>query len=129
MSEIYWLTRLDAIQGVAIAFAIVFGTLALVAWITHWTTLSYDPDGAYEPEIKFSNSTRWPAFITALITITLAVFIPNKKDMLMIWGIGGTIEYVQENETLQGLPDKCVQALDAWVDSWTEDKKTENSTE
>jgi hypothetical protein len=40
----------------------------------------------------------------------------------MIWGVGGTIDYVKSNATAKQLPDKCIEALDKWVDSLNEEK-------
>ena len=36
----------------------------------------------------------------------------------MIWGVGNVIDYVQTNETVKQLPDKVMNALDIWVDSY-----------
>ena len=45
-----------------------------------------------------------------------------QKEALTILGVGGTIEYVKDNETLKELPDKCVKALDMWVESLIKDE-------
>lgn len=42
---------------------------------------------------------------------------------MLIWGVGSTIDYIQDNETAKQLPDKCVNALDAWVESLSDDKE------
>lgn len=57
------------------------------------------------------------------------IFVPTTKEALMIYGIGGTIDYLKENPTAKQLPDKCVNALDKWADSWVneEDPKNENN--
>lgn len=45
----------------------------------------------------------------------------------MIFGVGGTVDYIKSNETINQIPDKCIKALDAWVDSLTENEsKNEN---
>lgn len=42
-------------------------------------------------------------------------------------GVGGTIDYIKSNEKIKQIPDKCFNALDAWVDSLTEkEHKDEN---
>lgn len=41
----------------------------------------------------------------------------------MIWGVGETIDYVKSNETAKQLPDKCIEALDKWVEGLNEDNK------
>ena len=48
---------------------------------------------------------------------------PNEKDAFLILGIGGTVDYLQNSEVAKGLPDKCINALDAWVESITEKKQ------
>ena len=55
------------------------------------------------------------------------IFIPTSKEAMLILGVGGTIDYIKKNETIQQIPDKCINALDAWVDSLTEkEQKNEN---
>ena len=67
-----------------------------------------------------SKNTRW--FITILIIGVLGcTFIPTRNDLLMIYGLGGTIDYVKSNDAAKQLPDKCVEALDAWVESLNKD--------
>ena len=56
-------------------------------------------------------------------TILGIVFIPSEQDMLLIYGVGTTLDYLQDNEKVQQLPDKCVDALDAWVESLSEEGK------
>ena len=53
----------------------------------------------------------------------LSILTPTTKEAMLIWGVGTTIDFIQENETVQQLPDKCVNALNAWVDSLNEEKK------
>jgi hypothetical protein len=60
------------------------------------------------------------------ICILIKIFVPTTKEALLIYGVGGTIDYVKSNPTAMKLPDKCVNALDKWVDSWTLDEKTDS---
>jgi hypothetical protein len=50
------------------------------------------------------------------------MFTPSTKEMMLIWGLGNTVDYIQENETVKELPDKCVKALEAWADSLIEEE-------
>ena len=58
--------------------------------------------------------------MVGIVAAIFAVFIPSKKDMYMIVGVGTTIDYVQKNETARQLPDKCIEALNNWVESLNE---------
>ena len=53
---------------------------------------------------------------TFIITLTVKAFVPSTKEALMIFGVGSTIEYLKSNEKAMQLPDKCIDALDAWVE-------------
>ena len=57
------------------------------------------------------------------IPIFLLLFIPSKRDMLMIIGIGGTIEYLKSNDTANKLPDKVIMAIDKLLDDTIEEEK------
>ncbi len=71
---------------------------------------------------KFKNMTiKCAAYIS--IPIFLLVFIPSKRDMLMIIGIGGTIEYLKSNDTAKKLPDKVIMAIDKLLDDTIEEEK------
>lgn len=119
MNEIYWITRLDIIICLAgvVTFICVFVAIGLgIAWFT---------DG--EDELLMSNETRKriaKAMLIPLVISTLIwTFVPNSKTALMIFGLGSTVDYIKENDTLQGIPDKCVKALDVWVDSLVEEEQ------
>ena len=113
MNEIYWLSRLDSIVTAFGVLAVVFGiaviSLAMLAAIDGKDELLME---AKRRDRLLRNSTI--AFIIACIGL---IFVPSSKEAMAIWGIGQTVDYIKENETLSGLPDKCVEALDAWLDS------------
>lgn len=58
-------------------------------------------------------------FFGAIITI----FVPSEKRLYAIYGIGGAIDYIKNNETAKQLPDKVIIALDKYIDSFNEDKE------
>ena len=118
MKELYFLTILDGIKtflstatGIGLAVGTVLvGFYALLRWIeTHNI-----------PAIK-----NWGI---ALISFGVSfgfvnVFIPTTEQATMIYGVGTVVDYVQNNEDIQKLPDKCVQALDMWVDNCIEEQQ------
>lgn len=59
-----------------------------------------------------------------LIAILGVIFVPTTKDALMIYGVGSTLEYIKQNETAKELPDKCIEVLDAYIESLNQ-KKTQ----
>lgn len=65
---------------------------------------------------RFTKTKNWT--YTLLIISTLVItFVPSKRDLYMIYGVGETIDYLKDNPTAKELPDKCIKALDTWVDN------------
>jgi hypothetical protein len=60
--------------------------------------------------------------VALTISVLGIIVIPTEEDMLLIYGVGTTLDYLQDNEKVQQLPDKCVDALEAWVESLSEEK-------
>ena len=62
------------------------------------------------------------AFITLFIAAIGTVFIPSNKQMLEIYGIGGTIDYIKSNDKAKELPDKVVDALTKYLETVGENR-------
>ena len=109
MTEIYWITRLEAVN-VLFEFMIA---ISAATFIINW----------FVNLVNDSHSISWQKCRIALFIIGVlgVTFVPTKSDMLLILGVGTTIDYVQSNDNINKLPDKCVDALNAWVDSLNDD--------
>ena len=67
-------------------------------------------------------------FVT-IIACFINFFIPTTNEALMIYGVGGTIDYIKSNDTAKQLPDKCIKALDKWVENLNEETQKQNDNE
>lgn len=122
MEELYWITRLDSviilikvimlISGLAIG---ILGIVAISSIIDSYNDNDYDKKGRrlIKKMIKIAS-------VVLVASVGMYILTPSTKDALMIWSVGGTIDWVKSNETAKQLPDKCVKALDKWVDSINE---------
>ena len=138
MNEIYWLTRLDGINVVVqviVIITVIISIISLVGYLVSIKNISY-----YKKRVKkgfkscevdveeWINSAKvWKKiqviFVPLLISSTLIkIFVPTTREAFVIYGVGGTIDYIKSNPTAKQLPDKCVKALDKWVDSWGVEK-------
>lgn len=115
MNEIYWITRLDTVQGFCIAFLTIGIAFIFIAVIRK--VISTD-----DTEPSITNKFKWTGIILTIIFTPLTMFVPSSRDAMLIFGIGPTIDYIQNNETAKQLPDKCINALDNWVESLNSDK-------
>lgn len=118
MKAIYWIQRLDNIYDAFIALLMVAVIAIIMLGIAY----------SVEEECKKPNDVtlkRWLVFsiVSATIFANGLIFMPTTEEALTIIGVGGAIEQLQEKDTLKELPDKCVRALDTWLDSLQEDKK------
>ena len=68
--------------------------------------------------------------IAFFVSVFINLFIPTTNQALLIYGVGGTIDYIKSNDTSKQLPDKCVKALDKWVENLIkEENHKENDNE
>lgn len=129
MAELYWITRLTAINSVFVAILIIGAILSVISLLAYTINkceeISSCEGSAYEKENKkykeMSMNYFKYFFVAAFFGIIGTVFVPTTKQALMIWGIGGTIDYIKSNPTAKQIPDKCIKALDKWVDSLSND--------
>lgn len=120
MNEIYWISRLDYINSLFIALSVIFGTITVVGVFAYFMCDDEDkgPDKAI---LKRSYQRALLFFLPSILTV---IFLPTSKEAYMIWGIGGTIDYIMTNEVIQKLPDKTVQCLDKFIDEYLEESLT-----
>ena len=108
---IYLITILDNLQCISMVLSLMslFGTIV--------TTFSciIDEDNARDLLIM---KLRKLSIIFLSIFAPMALFVPNSKQAAMIFAVGTTIEYVQNNEKIKELPDKAVLCLDKFIDEY-----------
>lgn len=112
MKELYWIERLDNIQVLFIVLAFISIVWMLFSFIIPWSE-SFDEDDYKEKGIYKARKVSGTLLV---ISILILVFVPNSKGMYRIIGIGGTIDYIRQNDTAKQLPDKCIKALDLFLD-------------
>lgn len=118
MNELYWITRLNAIIDcleLIIVIAILAGAFGAAAYFIMRNETYMDED---KKRIDKGFIKALKIYIpTLIIAVLLRIFIPTTNEALVIFGIGGTIDYIQQNDTAKQLPDKVINALDAYLDN------------
>lgn len=118
MSELYWLGVLGKLHNfgeVIVALSVL--AMLFLAFILVTTTLDgYDKPPICLKLLKLSA-------VSTLIGFLMCVFIPSTKSLLIIYGVGGTIDYVKENKVANKIPDKCIKALDKYLDDVLKEDK------
>ena len=130
MSEIYWITRLTCICNFLTAVAVVSFLISVFTVVfvvcNRIEANNYEKGGEnwnyYMQRFKMFLSYFKRFIFVTIVACFINLFIPTTNEALMIYGIGGTIDYVKSNETAKQLPDKYIKALDKWVDNLNEEK-------
>ena len=131
MNEVYWITRLDAIcdflTAVAVVSFLISAVTGIFAMFDRFEADDYEEGGkyynCYMQKFKMFLSYFKRFIFVTIIACLINFFIPTTNEALMIYGIGGTIDYIKSNETAKQLPDKYIKALDKWVDNLNEEKQ------
>lgn len=115
METFYWIQRLGAINTVAWVVFIITLMVVIISTIicTVEAESSYNEDKWYNRRRKTLRYGGW----TVAISLLLGIFVPTKNELYAIYGIGGTIDYIKSNDTAKQIPDKVINALDAWIDN------------
>ena len=122
MEELYWITRLDSIHTLFEVLVPVFSFLAIIGIVFGIAAyVEKAPEEDKKLVVKFVGGS----LFGLVFSIAGVIFIPTTKEALLIYGVGGTIDYIKQNETIQQLPDKCVEALDLFIDDYIEEKELE----
>lgn len=114
MSELYWLNVLGNLNG----FCRFFMVLSIIAFVVCviFCFVSKDEDLDFpltsKSIAKFIRFTLLPILIISTIGNT---FIPDTKTLYVIYGVGGTLDYLKENKTAKQIPDKAILALDKYL--------------
>ena len=138
MNEIYWITRLDAICCILIcisglSFFVLFVSCYLALCSRGDAETCKEYSGCLDEYMREYKKWIRNAKICAtafFVSVLMNIFIPTTNQALLIYGVGGTIDYIKSNDTSKQLPDKCVKALDKYLDNLTkEENQKQNDNE
>ena len=117
MNELYWITRFGEISIAVKVILIISIIVFVVATIACCCTITDGDltDCEKREFLKIIKRFTKISFITTIVSAIMFIFTPSQRDAYLIWGLGGTIDYLKENPTAKQIPDKCVKLLDKWV--------------
>ena len=125
MVEIYWLQRLGNIGfcfNVGFLVCIIIACAVLIAYLVGYILGEIDE---FDNK-RFMHWFKKFAIVFAFVTAG-ATFIPTQTDIMAIYGLGGTIDYIKSNDKAKKLPDKVVNALTRYIDHIEKEESKENN--
>ena len=121
MIEIYWLQRLG---NIGFCFNVGFWVCIAIAYgIFLWCSFN---DFEFHDKRVIQVCKKF-AIVFAFFTAG-AIIVPTQHDLMAIYGLGGTIDYIKSNDKAKELPDKVVDALTRYVDSIEKENGEDNDT-
>ena len=117
MSELYWVTRLDSFCNVLL-FASILSGIALFVFIFGLVNALDDEDKEMFKTFKKAFKIALSIFI---LSISINIFVPTTKEAYMIYGVGGTIDYIKSDSVASKLPHKAIVALDKYLEAISDD--------
>ena len=117
MSTLYWITILGNLRGLCMLICALSLMLSAVCFIINLFYAEEIKEGDTILFYKSFNKAKKWAYTILIISTLVVIFVPSENQLYKIYGVGGTIDYLKDNPTAKGLPDKCIKALDTWVDN------------
>lgn len=135
--KMYWFTRLSAITTALktiLIISLILAAAALVFWvIVYLSDPIYMPDGEESKRrfLKIGSKTLCISTIVFAIGLIGRTFTPTTSEALVIYGVGESVEYLQNNKDAVQIPDKALQALNKYLDDnlGSDEKEMLNSKE
>jgi len=126
MNEFYWITRLDSIDTLLTVFGVIAVIILIIGLIAFGVTYDDDnfdlDDEGVQKMRKYFKRMIIISLIVFISVSTINTFIPSTKDAYVIYGVGGTFDYLKTNDRAKQLPDKVVMAIDSYLNSKIEEQ-------
>lgn len=135
--KMYWFTRLSAITTALktiLIISLILAAATLIFWIVvYLTDPEYMPDGEESKRrfLKIGSKTLCISTIVFAIGLIGRTFTPTTSEALVIYGVGESVDYLQNNKDAVQIPDKALQALNKYLDDnlGSDEKEMLNSKE
>lgn len=107
-SKIYWLTRLDYLQGL-LTIAIVVIAIGLTIYAAFFFS-AYDNQDREDIKEKFGRLKNWLILSVVIIGLLLC-FIPSKDEAIEIYAGGKTMDFIQTDSSINKIPAQTTMLI------------------
>lgn len=106
MDEMYWITRVDGILvfGKSIlALSLIFIVCCSLVYITI--------DDDLNEEKRIISKILKVSITTLVFSLLVVLFLPSKKELCLIYGLGSVVEHMRGSDKMEEIPDKAIDAI------------------
>ena len=118
---VYLLMILDSVSTLSLILSVCFGFCLVIFIILSIIGECEDPtkyDSFSEKEKTMFKKIRKISTWIFIPSLLIALFLPSSKQAAIIYTAGSGIEYIQNNEKIQELPDKAIDCLNKFIDDY-----------
>lgn len=118
MRELYWLSVLGSLSEIVTYLTFVVLLLLCATCTVYIITVLCSEENSRLRKILIKGS------VCLVLLALLSSFLPSKKELYVIYGVGKTLDYLQSNEDAKELPDNVIKALNKLAEEYAkEDEK------
>lgn len=106
MDEMYWITRVDGLLvfGKSIlALSLIFIVCCSLVYITI--------DDDLNEEKRIISKILKVSITTLVFSLLVVLFLPPKKELYLIYGLGSVVEHMRGSDKMEEIPDKAIDAI------------------
>jgi hypothetical protein len=122
-SKLYWLTRLDGIQGLFVAIAIIIFVGCVAIFIWKFASEDFD-EFCEEEEIEIRKKQRKSMFgkikwmmPLGFVFLLLSILTPTKNEAIFIVAGGKTIDWIQNDTSICKIPSQTTAIISDFLDN------------
>lgn len=124
MIEFYFITRLCALHNICSTLSVVCGVALGALTVAAGPMIFND---VLEEKHRQQLQGLWRKLVyVEIVVLLLFTITPSTKDALLIYGVGGTVDYIKNNPTASKLPDKFIIYIDELIDKELKDNEKED---
>lgn len=121
---ILWLCSIASSIG---SLLCILGVFSLAGSIFAFLVATLTQSDSDEQECRFQRIKKFTksSIPISFLILLMGCMIPSTPQCYAIYGIGSTIEYIQNSEEAKKLPDNTIRALNSYLESITEENEND----
>lgn len=124
MNELYWINVLGTLNYISSLFCFVFGIVTIICFV--WSIAVVVEEDVDDKIRQIPKKYLKYFAILFSIFLTINIFVPNKNDLYVIYGIGNVVDYCKKNDDMKELPDNAIKALNLYLKNNIEENEENN---
>jgi len=127
-AKIYWLTRLDSIQGAIVAVMVISILLAVTYYLImlfNSGEFGWDDDDFVKFKKRWGSKVKI-AQIVGLMCMLFITFIPSKEDAIIIYAGGKTMDFVQSDSSVNKIPAATTKMIYDYLNNSIKEATTQS---